>query len=322
MNCHSYLAEDCLLTIPDARSPEFYRQLVEFGHFVENECRPGCRYDLARWPNLLWQKVEAQMLAGLQRFLHADANGISMLQWYNSGVFIKAAGRIVACDLLPVPRYYGWPEPEGLTVKIAEAIDALLITHAHQDHFDSELVKACHRLGKPVYMHPAAAPVESCVCQVADGCRYNLASISFVAHHACHVWRKSAEEVPLAVFEIDFSGQFRLLFCGDADYTRGLENVAKSPDALFITWRNPGPQYEDGHSEQTGTTLDAVGLAVARFAPRRLIFEHYGELDHIYKGFSASYELAISLIKKIGMPASVHFWGDLVELQSNREPNE
>ena len=322
MSCNSYLVEDCLLTLPAAGSPEFYRQLVEFGRFVETECRPGCCHDLARWPNLLWQKVEVQMLAGLQRFLRADDDGITMLQWYNSGVFIKAAGMIVAFDLLPVPRYYGWPEPEGLTAKIAEAIDVLLITHAHQDHFDIELVNACQRLGKPVYMHPAAAPVESGVCPVADGCRYNLDRISFVAHHACHVWRKSAEEVPLTAFEVDFAAQFRVVFCGDADYTRGLANVAPSPDALFITWRNPGPQYEDGHPEQTGTTLDAVRLAVKRFVPRRLILEHYGELDHIYKGFSASYEMAISLIEKIEVPTSVHFWGDMIKLQGNGEHGE
>jgi len=316
---NKYIVDDCLPTVPDAGSPDFYRQLVEFGRFVESECRPGCRYDFARWPNLLWQKVEAQMLAGLQQFLRADADGITMLQWYNSGLFIKAAGKIVAFDIVPIPRYYGWLEPEGLTARIAEAIDALLITHAHQDHFDIELVHACQRLGKPVYMHPSAAPVKSGVCPVTDGCRYNLDRISFVAHHACHVWRKTAEEVPLTAFEVDFAGQFRVVFCGDADYTRGLANVATSPDALFITWRNPGPQYEDGYSEQTGTTLDAVRLAVARFAPRRLILEHYGELDHVYKGFSASYEMAINLIEKIEVPATVHFWGDMVKLQGNGE---
>jgi L-ascorbate metabolism protein UlaG (beta-lactamase superfamily) len=302
------------LTIPDSGSPHFYRQLVEFGRFVERECRPGCRHDLACWPNIFWQKVEAQMLAGLQRFLQADGDGITMLQWYNSGVFIKAAGKTIAFDLVPVPRYYGWPEPTGLTGQIATAIDALLITHAHADHFDSELVKACLMLNKPVYMHPAAAPAELEVIRVADGACYRLDLINIRAHHACHVWRQQRDEVATAAFEADLAGKYRLVFCGDADYTKDLAALAPAPDALFITWRNPGPQYEDGHPEQTSTTLDAVRLAIARFAPQRLILQHYCELDHVYKGFSASYEMAISLIEKIEVPASVHFWGDIVDL--------
>ena len=130
------------LRIPDAGSFDFYRQLVEFGWFVENECRFGCRYDLVRWPNHFWQKVETQMLAGLQQFLQNDSDGITMLQWYNSGILIKAAGKVLAFDLIPVPRYYGWPEPDGLTVRIAAAIEALFITHNHKDHYDKMMVKA------------------------------------------------------------------------------------------------------------------------------------------------------------------------------------
>jgi L-ascorbate metabolism protein UlaG (beta-lactamase superfamily) len=319
---NNFIVDDCLATLPDAGSPDFYRQLVEFGRFVENECRPGCRYDFARWPNLLWQKVEARMLAGLQRFLAAEDESVTMLQWYNSGVFIRAAGKVIAFDIVPIPRYYGWPEPEGLTARIAAAIDVLLITHAHQDHFDIQLVNACRLLKKPVYMHPAALPADSAVQPAADGCRHDFDKISFVAHHACHVWRKSREEVATAAFEVDFAGRFRMLFCGDADYTRNLDNVRTQADAMFITWRNPGPQYEDGHPEQIGSTLDAVRLAVSRFAPRQLILEHYGELDHVYRGFSASYEMAIDLIRHIELPVLINFWGDMANLRSRDGQHE
>lgn len=305
------------LRIPDAGSFDFYRQLVEFGWFVENECRFGCRYDLVRWPNHFWQKVETQMLAGLQQFLQNDSDGITMLQWYNSGILIKAAGKVLAFDLIPVPRYYGWPEPDGLTVRIAAAIEALFITHNHQDHYDEMMVKACNIAGKSVFMHPAAAQHGVEIVKLADGASSKIGMITCTARHASHVWRSRPEEVPLTAFEVDFAGQYRIVFCGDADYTRGMEGVKPGVDALFITWRNPGPQYEDGHPEQTGTTLDAARLAVARFKPRRLILEHYCELDHVYKGFSASYELAISLIEKIRVPTSVHFWGDVVKLLGN-----
>jgi len=308
------MTHDSLPQIPDAATPDYYRQLVEFGRFVERECRPGCRYDLARWPNPFWQKVEAHMLAGLQRFLEADGNGITMLQWYNSGVLFRAAGKVIAFDLVPVPRYYGWPEPGGLTARIAAAIDALCITHNHQDHYDEELVKACNIAGKPVFMHPDAASDGVEIAKLSDGAAFSIGQIVCTARYACHVWRSRPEEVPLTAFEVEFAGGFRIVFCGDADYTRGLAGVKPGADALFITWRNPGPQYEDGHPEQTGTTLDAARLAIARFAPQRLVLQHYGELDHVYKGFSASYEMAVEIVRELTLPVSIHFWGDRFDL--------
>jgi len=308
------MTQESLPVIPNAAAPDYYRQLVEFGRFVENECRPGCRYDLARWPNALWQKVQEQLLDGLRRFLDAGGNGIRMLQWYNSGIIIRATGKTIAFDLVPVPRYYGWPEPDGLTARLADAIDALFITHNHQDHCDEELIKACNVAGKPVFMHPDAALSGVEVIKSADGATVSIGQIVCTARHSCHVWRKKPEEVPLTAFEVGFAADFRIVFCGDADYTRGLAGVRPGAAALFITWRNPGPQYEEGHPEQTGNTLDAIKLVIAQFAPQRLILQHYGELDHVYKGFSASYEMAIGLIEKVEVPTSVHFWGDIVDL--------
>lgn len=308
-------SENCLPNLPQSDSSGFHQQLVEFGRFLEKECRPGCRYDLACWPNLLWQKVEAQMLAGLQRFVDADGDGIRILQWYNSGVFIRGAGKTIAFDLVPVPRYYGWPEPDGLTARIADAIDALFITHNHQDHYDEDLVKACNAAGKSVFMHPNAVPQGFEIIKSADGGGGNIGDVVYTAHHACHVWRSRIEEVPLAAFEVDFADVFRILFCGDADYTRDMAGTKPGVDALFITWRNPGPKYEDGHPDQTSTTLDAVKLAITQFMPQRLILQHYGELDHVYKGFSASYEMAVEIIRAIDeLPVSIYFWGDLIKL--------
>lgn len=308
------MTQESLPEIPNAAAPDYYRQLVDFGNFVERECRPGCRYDLARWPNPLWQKVEAHMLAGLQRFLDAGGDAIRMLQWYNSGVLIRAAGKVVSFDLVPVPRYYGWPEPDGLSARLADAIDALFITHNHQDHCDEELIKACNVAGKPVFMHPDAALPGIEIVKLSDGAAVSIGQITCAARYACHVWRKKPEEVPLTAFEVDFAGDFRIIFCGDADYTRGLAGVKPGADALFITWRNPGPQYEEGHPEQTGNTLDAIKLAIAQFAPQRLILQHYGELDHVYEGFSASYEMAVEIVRELPRLASINFWGDVVDL--------
>lgn len=163
-------------------------------------------------------------------------------------------------------------------------------------------------------MHPDAAPSELKIVRVGDGATFQITDIAITSHYGCHVWRREMKEVALIYFEVSCCGSFRFVFCGDADYTAGFPNVAPDLDTLFITWRNPGPKFEDGHSEQIATTFDAVSIVVNELTPRRLILQHYGELDHVYKGFAASYEMAVDLIARLLVPTSIHFWGDQVNL--------
>ncbi|MDD3146703.1 MAG: hypothetical protein PHD82_05330 [Candidatus Riflebacteria bacterium] len=303
--------------LPDRQNPDFIGQLINFGHYLEKSARPGCKFDLSLWPNTLWQLIEKKMLSGLDLFVSTTVkeSEVLMLQWYNSGIFIKTAEAVIGFDIVPLPRYYGWPDSAGLTARIAAALDALMVTHNHQDHFDSSLVEAVIRLKKPVLMHPAATESGSAILQATDGAVFKICGFSIKSHHATHVWRNSMSELPLTCFECRREDSFRIIFCGDADYTRGFPGVKPEPDALFITWRNPGPRYEDGHPNQTGTTLDAVNIVIKELRPHRLILEHYAELDHIYRGFSASYEIAESLIKSIDLPTDIFFWGEIAYLK-------
>lgn len=305
-----------MIKLPDQFSEKFLDQLVEFGHFLESNVRPGSKYDLKKHPNDLWLLIEAQILRGLEEFAAAELlpGQVLMLQWYNSGVFIKSGGKIAGFDILPIPRFYGWPEPPGLTEKIAEIIDCLMITHDHADHYDEKLVKTCVEKSKPVFMHPRAAPGGLLLKRLADGGTTKVGSISIKAMYARHVWRKSIMDVPLAMFEVEFESGFRMIFCGDGDYTNGFKEFRQGSDALFITWRNPGPIYEDGHPEQKYKTIDAVNLAIHELSPACIILQHYGELDHIYKGFSASYEMAADLVRQLSVKTTVNFWGDVVKL--------
>jgi hypothetical protein len=310
----SSMTSNFLPDIPDSRSENFHGQLIEFGRFLERECLPGGRHDLKNWPNAVWQKIIEGMLHGLNEFMNYSSPEPLFLQWYNSGVFVKVAGKILAFDILPVPRFYNWPEPPDLTNKLAEIIDVLAITHAHADHFDEKLAARCSELGKSVLMPVGAIENFAGITCLGDRKVFDCGPLSLRAHRACHVWRDSPDDVAIAAFEVSAADNFRMVFCGDSDYTKDLPAITPQPDLMFITWRNPGPKYEDGHPAQQACTIDAVTLAITRFAPRQLVLEHYAELDHIYKGFSASYEIAIELIKNLQVPTSIHFWGDIFTL--------
>ena len=301
--------------LPESGNPDFFQQLVEFGRFLEQHVRPGRAYDLRLWPNALWKTIEERMLYNWHIFVKTPVSygQVLLLQWYNSGVFLKTADSMLGFDIVPVPRYYGWPEPADLSMEMAAQLDALLITHDHQDHCDHQLIEACCSLNKPVLAHTDADITGRSLMAMRDHAVFFGKKIEIKAHHACHVWRKTAAEVPLTCFEAELAGGFRLLFCGDADYTQGFAGVKPAPDMLFITWRNPGPEYEDGHPDQKATTIDAVNKVLHELTPRQLILEHYGELDHIYRGFTASYEMAIKLIEQIETPTSIYFWGDIIK---------
>lgn len=305
--------------LPDSASPEYFAQLLKFGDFLEQQTRPGNNYDLSTWPNPLWDKMQQRLEAGLTSFLSARVNPgqICMLQWYNSGILIKTAHGCLGFDLVPIPRYYGWPDPANLAEKLAGALDALLITHAHQDHFDKILVEKCVAMGKSVYSHPEVALAHNpAISACEDNEKIDFAGFSMVAHHGYHVWRENMSDVPLVYFEVICPEHFSFLFCGDADYTKAFACSQADLNTLFIPWRNPNSSFEEGHPQQTASTMDALHMAIARAKPKRIILEHYAELDHIYKGFTASYDLALNLIENSPVTTDIFFPGDVVFLKN------
>jgi L-ascorbate metabolism protein UlaG (beta-lactamase superfamily) len=308
------------LQLPDSSSPDFLAQLQLFGRFLQENCRPEGPHDLKQFDNQLWQLVQAAMLEGLNKFLNAEPakNEMLMLQWYNSGIIIKTAQQTIAFDLLTIPHFFAWAEPAGLRKMLAASVDSLYVTHGHPDHYDSLLVTELLSFGKKVILPPlpdSEQIVANCILP-SHMQHFREKEFSVIAHQGCHVWRNSPMDLPIFYYEVFCPGEFRLLFCGDADYTKGFSQVKPDVDLIFITWRNPGPRFEDGHPEQIATSIDAVNIVINELRPRRIILEHYAELDHVYKGSPASYESAIELIKKLSTPVNIYFWGEMLSLRS------
>lgn len=298
--------------LPDYQSENYFNQLLAFGRFLEQHTRAACKFDLMQNPNPLWLKIEKSLLESFSKFVqtNVDNNEILILQWYNSGIFIKSPKITVGLDILPVPRFFGWKEPENLTTKIANNIDVLAVSHEHEDHYDKDLVSACVKLNKPVLSHKLAQLNQLGYVGMSDNESLELLNTKLVCHHTCHVWRDTFEELACCTFEVIIHNDIRIVFCGDSDYTKSTPTVSPKADMLFITWRNPGPKYEDGHPEQTSTSLDALKIATKSYSPSIILLQHYAELAHVYKGFAASYDHAINLIKKAPLSVKLLFWGN------------
>ena len=299
------------------QSPERFNFFLKLGNFFEQNFRQNQTYDLHCHPNPAWKIIEASMLTKLDSFLTSpnSSTGLEILQWYNSGVFIKIGHEIFAFDILPIPRFYDWEEPSGLSEKIASAISALFITHSHQDHLDPKLIHACAQNETPVFMHAdEASSISQSIIPVKDKERIEIRNTEFIGNHAYHVWREKISDQPLCFFEFKTKGNFSVIFCGDADYTKVFNPTFNNPDLIFVPWRNPNQLYENGHPEQKYSTQDAINDLCKKLNPKQIILEHYGELDHIYKGFSASYDMAINIIENSSLPVYLLFWGESISI--------
>jgi L-ascorbate metabolism protein UlaG (beta-lactamase superfamily) len=238
---------------------------------------------------------------------------------YNSGVIIRSGDVNIGLDTIPMLRSFNWPEPDGLTERMAELLDMLLITHHHPDHYDRRLVAECLKRDKPVFMPESLAREwedAPTLYPAHGGMQEEQNDHLITARHALHVWREAIEDVPLVYYEITGPQEYTLLFSGDADYTRTFcKTPGISVDLLFLPWRNPNARYEEGHAEQTGTTLDAVRVAVDTIQPKAILLEHYAELEHIYQDYPASYDIALNLKKQLDTtPCDWLFWGESILL--------
>jgi L-ascorbate metabolism protein UlaG (beta-lactamase superfamily) len=304
--------------------PERVNAFMQMGHFFEQTIRPGQLYDLAeRMPNPVWEVVYGCLRRALHGVDAVELRGDEVLLWqlYNAGFIVQAGDVKIGADVVPVLRTYGWKDEDGLTRRVAGLIDMLLITHHHPDHYDRELVKHCLQLGKPV-LAPRTVGREwgddPNMYVFEEGGRIELCDVEIVARTGIHVWREGEEDVPSLYYEVCDRLGFCMMITGDVDYTKRFEKTpGRRLDVLFLTWRNPNGRYEAGDGrEVVGTTRDAVEVALARIEPSMLVLEHYGELEHIHKGWAASYDMAAALKRELKVPVEWLFWGERMRLNS------
>ncbi|HIE10269.1 MAG TPA: MBL fold metallo-hydrolase [Kiritimatiellae bacterium] len=297
-------------------SPPRSAALLEIGAWLERHVRPQARYDLAALnPHPVWNIIMQRLQRLLERLRRAAGQaGTVVWQWYNSGVLITSRGTVIALDLVPCPRPFGWREPPGLTAQLAELLDVLLITHAHPDHYDRKLVSLCLQRGKPVILpaDPAGArdpAPHALFLSGEEGFCEEIQTVRVSVKRALHVWREHFEQVPSLYYDLLLPDGTRMLFMGDGDYTRSLDEAPPAIDWLFVTWRSPNADYEPDEPAAKGSPADALAAAAQVLRPAAVILEHYAELEHVYQGYPASLNLAVEQIQAVPGTDCL-FWGE------------
>lgn len=314
-----------LAAVLDANPPSFRVNparrdaLLRVGEFLERAIRPGCPFDATK-TDAVWHLIQPRLAHALAEARGADLGRREVVLWqmYNHGVIVNTGGVLIGFDIIPMPQAFGWEELPGWTDTIAGALDLLIVTHHHGDHYRKALVRSCLAMGKPVILPGPLVSEWGCDVNLhaaEDGWETEIDDLHILAREGFHLWRQSVGDVPLRYYEVTCQEGYRFIFGGDLDYTKKFEKTAGAKvDLFFVPWRNPNEIYEAGHPAQEATTIDAVKIAIERIAPRALLFEHCGELEHVQEGFPPSYDIALDLQARLPVPSDLLYWGEHVRL--------
>ena len=298
-----------------SENPAREQAFLGLDQYFEAAVRPGQPFDLSQMPNSLCQWIDRRLLRTLNEAEAPpkDPDELAIWQMYNMGLLCRSGKAVIGLDLADVLDL----TPEFCR-RVAALVDVLLVTHAHNDHYDANLVQACLDAGKPVFV-PAAIAAEReshpRLHAIAESGEFDVAGVKITARRGVHVWAGSRDDIHIVYYEVMFPTGRTVIFCGDLDYTREFEKTpGRAVDLLVIPWRSPSKQFESGSPLQAAECKPAVQLALDRVQPRFLLYGHYAELGHVHGGVPASYNLAAGLKRAVATPSEVLFWGESLRL--------
>jgi L-ascorbate metabolism protein UlaG (beta-lactamase superfamily) len=165
------------------------------------------------------------------------------------------------------------PDPD-----LARAIDAILVSHGHHDHFDRPSIGRVG--GDPVIVGPASVTTHLGLrpsITLAAGESTELRGLAIEATHAEHDGRRwPFPSAPRDAIGFLIRGSKTILFAGDTDLFDAIGEVGAPVDVALIPVAGWGPKLGAGHLDP-GSAAEAV----RRLAPRIVIPIHWGTLTRI-----------------------------------------
>lgn len=179
--------------------------------------------------------------------------------------------------------------------RFAKHIDALLITHAHFDHYRTDLIAEMKRLNKPIISNWVDTDYKTYTVETFDIGNFNITT-----HLGDHYFWKKESNNDMLLFEIETNG-VKILHTGDNSNSAkltGFENID-----VFIL-----------HIDINNSIPEAVTLV----QPKLTILSHVMELGHprSANGYRWTYAHAFKKSKVIpNANKAILFWGESIKLK-------
>lgn len=179
--------------------------------------------------------------------------------------------------------------------RFAKHIDALLITHAHFDHYRNDLIDEMKRLNKPIISNWVDGGYKT---RTVD--TFSIRNFNITTHLGDHYFWKKESNNDMLMFEIEING-IKILHTGDNSSLAKLEGF-KNVDVFIL------------HHD----IIQSLPKAFALVQPKLIILSHVMELSHhrYANGYRWTYAHATEKSKLIQNANKVIlFWGENISLK-------
>ena len=211
---------------------------------------------------------------------------------YNMGYVVKTRESLFSIDLV-----------HRRAVELADKLDFALITHNHGDHCSSELYSALNKAGKTVisnFLDNYGATGKGAKNPVGGG--FVVGEKTFKINDV----EISTSLVDHNKYLLDFTTAFEIRVGNWKLYHSGDCGIA---DKLKTKWGRP-----DIWTFFPGCGIN-VADAVKKINPRKLVFGHMWELNHLSGRLNARLiKRALKKAKDVNANVNLAFWGDRVDI--------
>jgi L-ascorbate metabolism protein UlaG (beta-lactamase superfamily) len=208
----------------------------------------------------------------------------SVLYVGHSTVLIELDGVRILTDPLLRRRVLHLHRRSPIDLEPLRRVDAILISHAHRDHFDVPSLRRLDRTATAVVPRGLTQLVERLnferVVEIDEDESVSFGPVTVRATHAEHDERRRIGRLRGATLGYAVSGSHRIFFAGDTSLFPEMEGLVPNLDLALI------PIWGWGPTLGSGEHLDPAGAAeaVRMLGPRMAVPIHWGTYRPLHHG--------------------------------------
>ena len=198
-------------------------------------------------------------------------------------VLIELDGVLVLTDPVLRRRLAHLERAEAVATASLPALDLVLVSHVHYDHFDLPSLRRLGPLAPRVAVPAGAARLlrrtkVGSVVEMDEGSELELSGVGVRATHAEHRASRHPLSPVLPSLGFVITGSRTIYFAGDTDLFDGMDTIADSLDVALVPVAGWGPRLPPGHLDPA-----RAAEAVRRLRPRVAVPIHWGTLKPVYR---------------------------------------